>query len=60
MFVNFDGQKELKVDRQDLDFFAMQSEDYERNIFPDFVKQISEFTGKTIVDTMTPNFIHIF
>ena len=34
----------------------MQSEDYEREIFPDFVKQISEFTGKTIVDTMTPNF----
>ena len=56
MFVNFDGQKELVVDRQDLDFYTMQSEDYEREIFPDFVQKISEFTGKNIIDTMTPNF----
>ena len=56
MFVNFDGQKELVVDRQDLNFFAMQSEDYEKEIFPDFIKQISEYTGKSIVETMTPNF----
>ena len=56
MFVNFDCQKEIKVDRQDLDFYQMTSEDYEREIFPYFVNQISEFTGKSIIDTITPNF----
>lgn len=56
MFVNFDGQKELIVKRQESNFFTMQSEDFEKEIFPDFVKQISEYTGESIVETMTPNF----
>lgn len=56
MFVNFAGKKELTVDRRDLNFFTMTSEDFEREIFPDFVKQISDFTGKSITDTMTPDF----
>ena len=56
MFVNFDGTKELVVDRQDLNFFTMTSEDYEREIFPDFVKKISEYTGESIINTMTPDF----
>lgn len=56
MFVNFDGQQEISVDRRDLDFFQMQAEDFEKEIFPSFVQQISQYTGQAIVDTLTPNF----
>ena len=55
MFVNFDGQKELTVDRRDLDFFKATSEDW-MTIFPSFIDQIKEFTGENIIDTLSPNF----
>ena len=56
MFVNFAGKKDLTLERPDLNIFQMTSEDFEREVFPEFVKQISEYTGPSIIDTMTPNF----
>ena len=55
MFVNFKGKKNLTVTRTDLNFYTMKSEDWEE-IFPEFVKKISKFTGKNITETLTPDF----
>ena len=55
MFVNFGGQKELTVERLDLNVFEATAEDW-MTIFPSFVEQITEFTGKNITDTLTPDF----
>lgn len=55
MFVNFDGQKELKVKRIDLNVFTATAEDW-MEIFPSFVEQIAEFTGKNITETLKPEF----
>ena len=54
-FVNFEGKKELLVKRLDLIFGQMTTEDW-ASFFPEFVKQISEYTGKNITDTLTPEF----
>ena len=55
MFVNFDGQKELTVKRLDLNVFTATPEDW-MTIFPSFIEQITEFTGKSITETLAPNF----
>ena len=55
MFVNFSGKTKLKVTRKDLNFYTMNSEDWE-TIFPEFVSQISNYTGKDITDTLKPEF----
>lgn len=54
-FVNFEGKKELLVKRLDLVYDQMTTEDW-ASFFPEFVKQISEYTGKSITDTLTPEF----
>ena len=51
-FVNFYGQKELHVFRQGQNF----TKDDCISIIPEFVDQISKYTGKEIIDTLTPNF----
>lgn len=56
MFVNFDGKQELLVDRSDLNINEMTYEDFQQYIFPEMIEKISGFTGKSIIDTMTPNF----
>lgn len=56
MFVNFDGKQELLVDRSDLNINEMTYEDFQKLIFPEMIEKISGFTGKSIIDTMTPNF----
>lgn len=54
-FVNFKGQKKLTVKRKDLNFFEATPEDW-MSLFPSFISQITEFTGKSVIDTLTPNF----
>lgn len=56
MFVNFEGKKELFVEKPDLDINTMTSKDWEQEFFPEFVEQISQYTGKCITDALTPNF----
>lgn len=56
MFVNFEDQKEIAVNKTYLSFFQMQPEDEEKEICPSFVQQIREYTGQSIVDILTPNF----
>lgn len=55
-FVNFEGQKKLHVKREDLNFYEMTVDDWQEQIFPEFVSKISENTGQEIVNTLTPNF----
>lgn len=55
MFVNFDGKKELTVKRLDLNFYEATAEDW-MTIFPPFIQQITECTGKSIIEILTPNF----
>ena len=55
MFVNFDGKKELIVDRRDLEITTMTRENW-MEIFPDFTDQISKLTGEEIINTLTPDF----
>lgn len=54
-FVNFDGKKELLIKRHDLIFSNMTAKDW-ASFFPEFVRQISEYTGQSITDTLTPEF----
>ena len=56
MFVNFTGKKDIKVEGTELNFYSMKSSDWEETIFPKFNEHISEYTGKDIIDTLTPNF----
>ena len=56
MFVNFNGKKNILLKRLDKDFSQLTSKDWEEEFIPEFVQQISEHTGKEIVDTLTPNF----
>ena len=51
-FVNFYGQKTLHTFRDSIEF---TKEDY-KSIIPQFVEQIEKYTGKEIIDTLTPNF----
>ena len=51
-FVNFYGQKTLHVCRQGTGLTA----DFCKSIIPDFVKQISNYTGKELIEALTPNF----
>ena len=55
MFINFIGQKELLVSRTDLNFYEMTSNNWEE-IFPEFDRQISDYTGEEIVKILTPEF----
>ena len=54
-FVNFSGQKELVVERLDFNVNTITSEQWQE-FFPEFSKKISEYTGKDIIDALTPNF----
>lgn len=56
MFVNFEGKTELLVQKPNLDINTMTSTDWEREFFPEFVDQISQYTGQCCTDTLTPNF----
>lgn len=56
MFVNFDGKKELLVQKPNLNINTMTSKDWEQEFFPEFVEQISGYTGKCITETLTPCF----
>lgn len=56
MFVNFSGKKELVVKKIDMNFYTMKSKDWEEIVFPEFVSQITNYTGKDIIDALTPDF----
>ena len=56
MFVNFKGKKNLSIIRDDLNFYELTSEDWEKEIFPEFVQKITKYTGQDITETLTPNF----
>ena len=56
MFVDFLDKKQLVVERSDLNFYTMTSEDWEKNFFPEFVSQISNYTGNDIINTLTADF----
>jgi hypothetical protein len=55
MFVQFDGKKQLTMRRRDLKPDTATRDDW-ASMFRDFVGQISEYTGRDLVDTLTPNF----
>ncbi|OHT03380.1 hypothetical protein TRFO_29250 [Tritrichomonas foetus] len=54
-FVNFSDKKELKVKREHLTLNTITPSDWE-NIFEEFPQQISEYTGKDLINNLTPNF----
>lgn len=54
-FVDFQGKKEISIKRLDINICTATSEDW-MSIMPEFVDKITQFTGKNIIDTLSPNF----
>ena len=54
-FVDFDGKKDLTVERLDLTIGNIKTEDW-RNIFESFVKQAKQYVGNNLVETLKTDF----
>lgn len=55
LFVNFKGKKDITVKKEKMNICNATTEEW-MSFFPEFVQQIKENTGETIIDTLTPNF----
>ena len=55
MFFNFSGKKDLIVE-ENVNILTITPKDWEQLFFPKFVSQISDYTGKDLIETLTPNF----